>query len=380
MKILIGTSKGLVVYHRTIRKSIRFTKSNRFQSSTWQVEQVHFLGFPVSMVYVDERTGTWWLGLAHRHWGQKLHFSDDEGKSWGEVPMPTYPDGAELKPGKLAVLKKIWCMAGGGHDQPNVLWLGTEPGGLFRSNDGGQHFHLVESLWHHPSRMDEHQWFGAGRDEPFIHSIVVDPRDSNHVYIAVSCAGVFETKDGGQTWLPRNTGLKAAYLPNPNVEVGHDPHLLLTCKSNPDVLWQQNHCGIFRSENAGETWDDVTGKNGFPDYGFALAIDDDDPLRAWVIPAVSDVERVAPDLSLVVCHTKDGGKTWQPQRKGLPQNTCFDIVFRHSLFRKNGLLVFGTTTGNLYLSENDGASWECIANNLARVDYVAISYYRQIYF
>ncbi|MEZ4954141.1 MAG: sialidase family protein [Saprospiraceae bacterium] len=359
MKLLIGTSKGLVVYHK--------------KAARWQVEKVHFLGFPVSTILVDERSGTWWLGLAHRHWGQKLHFSNDGGLTWESVPMPTYPENVELKPGRRAVLKKIWCMAGGGADKPGQLWLGTEPGGLFLSKDNGQHFDLVESLWNHPSRSNENQWFGAGRDEPFIHSIVVDPRDSDHVYIAVSCAGVFETKDGGQTWQPKNNGLKAAYLPNPNVEIGHDPHLLLACRQYPNVLWQQNHCGIFRSSDGGENWDDVTDKNSLADYGFALAIDDENPLRAWVIPAVSDVERVAPDLSLVVCRTDDGGKSWQPLRNGLPQDTCFDIVFRHSLFRKNGVMVFGTTTGNLYLSENDGETWMCISNNLARVDYVVIA-------
>ena len=369
MKLLIGTSKGLVIYHSAVSTpSANSTKTK----NSWKVEGVHFRGFPISMVYVDEQSGTWWIGLAHRHWGQKLHFSNDNGKTWESVPMPTFPNGAELKPGKTAVLKKIWCMKHGGSNKPNHLWLGTEPGGLFYSTDNGSHFRLVDSLWNHPSRMNEHQWFGAGRDEPFIHSIVVDPRDNGHVYIAVSCAGIFETKDGGQTWHPKNNGLKAAYLPNPHVEVGHDPHLLLACRQNPDVLWQQNHCGIFRSENAGETWDDVTDETGLANYGFALAIDDENPLRAWVIPAVSDVERVAPDLSLVVCRTEDGGQTWQPQRNGLPQETCFDIVFRHSLVRKNGLLVFGTTTGNLYLSENDGEMWTCISNNLARVDYVAV--------
>lgn len=359
MKILVGTSKGLVVYQK--------------DNNEWKVQQVHFRGFPVSLVFVDERTKTWWVGLSHRHWGQKLHFTNDEGNSWEMVAMPEYPHGSLLNNGKSAILKKIWCMQQGGRDRPNRLWLGTEPGGLFLSEDYGKNFHLVKGLWDHPSRNDPGQWFGAGRDHPFIHSIVVDPRDSDHVYIAVSCAGVFETKDGGQNWQPKNNGLKAAYLPNPNVEVGHDPHLLLACRQNPDVLWQQNHCGIFRSQNNGQTWDDVTDVNGLAHYGFALAIDDKNPLRAWVIPAVSDVERVAPDLSLVVCRTDDGGQNWLPLRNGLPQETCFDIVFRHSLVHQNGVLVFGTTTGNLYLSENDGEEWVCVSNNLARVDYVAVS-------
>lgn len=358
-KLLVGTTKGLVVFERS--------------DYSWKITKVHFTGLPVSMVYVDSRTNTWWAGLAHRHWGQKLHYSTDEGQQWQSVATPKYPALAEVKPGKRATLKKIWTMSQAGPDKPGQLWLGTEPGGLFVSTDNGQHFELVESLWNHPSRIDENQWFGAGRDFPFIHSIAIDPRNSDHVYIAVSCAGVFETRDGGTSWAPRNKGLVAAYLPNPHVEVGHDPHLLLICQSEPEVIWQQNHCGIFRSTNAGASWDNVTDPRGVADYGFALAIDHEDPDRAWVIPAVSDEVRVAHGLALCVCRTEDGGNTWEPLREGLPQEHCFDIVFRHSLAVNKNTLVFGTTTGNLYISEDFGEHWHCLSSNLARVDYVTFA-------
>jgi hypothetical protein len=358
-KILVGTTKGLVIFERP--------------ATSWKTSKVHFMGLPVSMVYVDERTNTWWVGLAHRHWGQKLHFSTDEGKKWQSVPTPKYPPEAEVKPGKRATLKKIWTMNHAGPDKPGQLWLGTEPGGLFISKNNGSAFKLVESLWNHPSRIDENQWFGAGRDFPFIHSIAVDPRDSDHVYIAVSCAGVFETRDGGASWEPRNKGLIAAYLPNPYAEVGHDPHLLLICQSEPDVIWQQNHCGIFRSTDAGASWDNVTDSEGIADYGFALAVDHQNPDRAWVIPAVSDEVRVAHDLALCVCRTDDGGASWEPLRNGLPQKYCFDIVFRHAMAMEENTLVFGTTTGNLFISEDLGESWECLSAHLARIDYVAFS-------
>ena len=232
--LLVGTSKGLV-----------------YVDETGQVVKEQFAGLPVSLVYEDPRNQCWWVGLSHRHWGQKLYRSSDQGENWLEIPCPQYPAEAELKPGKRAKLKQIWCMSHGGTDQPDRLWLGTEPGGLFLSEDGGNSFHLVESLWNHPSRSKETQWFGAGKDHPFIHTIEVDPRDSQHVYIAVSCAGVFESLDGGKSWHPKNKGLIAAYLPNPGVEVGHDPHSMKICPANPDVIWQQNHCGIFRSE---ECW------------------------------------------------------------------------------------------------------------------------------
>jgi hypothetical protein len=353
-KLLVGTSKGLVEWKK--------------QAGKWAVSKVHFQGMPVTVIYVDEHSGVWWAGLAHRHWGQKLHFSDDEGGSWQSVPAPRFPEEAEFRPGKRAVLKKIWSIQAAGPDKPGGLWVGTEPGGLFYSEDKGENFQLVESLWNHPSRMDENQWFGAGRDYPFIHSIVVDPRDSDHLYIAVSCAGIFETRDGGKSWEPRNKGLIAAYLPNPEAEVGHDPHLLLACQARPDVLWQQNHCGIFRSINAGQSWENVTDPNGLADYGFALAIDHDNPERAWVIPAISDEERVAAGLALCVCRTDDGGKSWQPLRKGLPQDYCFDIVFRHSLTMDKAQLAFGTTTGNLFYSDDYGDNWVCLSHYLARVE------------
>lgn len=355
-RLLVGTSKGLVIYEKT--------------DHSWRYSQSHFLGFPVSVVYEDERDQSWWVCLAHRHWGQKIHRSVDKGQTWEQLRTPKYPEGSTLKSGKPATLRKIWTMTHAGADRPGAMYLGTEPGGLFYAEDG-KNFELVQTLWDHPTRQDE--WFGAGRDHPFIHSIVVDPRDSNHYYIAVSCAGVFETWDNGINWAPRNKGLIAAYLPNPDVEVGHDPHLVLACNSNPDIIWQQNHCGIFRSTNAGLYWDNITGADGFPNYGFALAIDHNNPDRAWVIPATSDEMRVAVDQALCVCTTTDGGKSWRTLRQGLPQEAAYDIVFRHSLANFGTTLAFGSTTGNLYLSEDNGEHWSALNNNLPRVDYITFA-------
>jgi hypothetical protein len=356
-KILVGTAKGLVRIE---------------EQGTWKITKVDFLGFPISFVYVDERTNTWWLAIAHRHWGPKLHRSLDQGQSWEAVSLPKYPSDTEIRPGKQASLQKMWCMQHAGLQGPGGLWLGTEPGGLFYSADKGQRFELVRSLWDHPSRSDAMQWFGAGRDHPFIHSIVVNPHDPAHVYVAVSCAGVFESKDGGVTWYPRNQGLTAAYLPNPKAEVGHDPHLLLQCHADPEVLWQQNHCGVFRTTNGGALWDNVSDQEGLAGYGFALAIDPQHAERAWVIPAISDEMRVAKDLALVVSYTEDGGESWSALRKGLPQEHCFDIVFRHAFQYQSEQLVFGTNNGNLYWSGNGGVHWENIARNLSRIDTVQV--------
>jgi len=356
--ILVGTAKGLLVYQAA-------------DQARPKLQKIYFTGFSVNMVYVDERRGRWWVGISHRHWGQKLHYSDDRGASWEEVSPPSF-EGALMPDGSRAKLRQIWCMQHGGYDQPDVLWLGTDPGGLFRSNDGGETFNLVNSLWNHPSRQKPGQWFGAGSNYPFIHSIVIHPEDSDHIYIAVSCAGVFESVDGGNSWHPRNKGLVAAFLPNPNVEVGHDPHRLLISPSKPNVLWQQNHCGVYYSDSGGENWTDVSVAGGIPYYGFALAIDEVDPSKAWVIPVESDEQRVAPDLQLNVYETTDFGNSWHTQSEGLPRESVFDIVLRQAFAKRENFMVFGTTNGNLYYSDQKNIYWNQLSAYLTKVNTVVI--------
>jgi ligand-binding sensor domain-containing protein len=359
MKLLVGTAKGLIVY-QILHKEAPMELG------------IHFLGYAVNTVFVDERHDRWWVGVAHRHWGQKLHYSDDQGAHWSEASMPSYRM-ATLLSGEKAKLRQIWSIQQGGNDQPNRLWIGTEPGGLFESKDRGLSFELNQSLWNHPSRKKEGQWFGAGSDFPFIHSIVVNPVDSNHVYIAVSCAGVFESKDGGLNWIAKNNGLLATYLPNPKVEVGHDPHQLLMHSKFPDVLWQQNHCGIFFSKNGGDLWSEVFLTEGVSSYGFSIAIDEEDPAKCWVIPVESDQRRIAPNLRLEVFETCDFGATWNSESKGLPTATCFDIVLRKSFVRTNKIMVFGTTNGNIYYSLNEkNRYWQAFNTNLTKVNSVIL--------
>ncbi|MEL7119549.1 MAG: glycosyl hydrolase [Bacteroidota bacterium] len=355
-QLLVGTSKGLLIYGLLNEK--------------WVCVGRHFIGFPVSMIHINPYNNDWWVGLSHRHWGQKLEYSSDQGKTWNRKSIPTYPSNALLSNGKPAKLKKIWVMASGANE--DELWMGTEPGGLFYSNTNGESFHLVEGLWNHPSRMNANQWFGAGRDHPFIHSICINPNDPNHLYIAVSCAGIFESTDKGKSWEVRNQGLIATYLPNPNAELGHDPHRLLMCQGHPKVLWQQNHCGIFRSTNGGREWKLLSKESEIPHYGFGLAIDHHHPEIAWVIPAKSDQMRVAPDLALTIYQTTNGGANWKKKYNGLPQENCFDIVFRHAFCKKEEHLFFGTNNGNLYHSKDQGTNWTLLSNNLARIEYLEI--------
>jgi hypothetical protein len=349
--MLLGTRKGFIAYH--------------FQNGNWIVENLSFEGIPVSIAYADPRNGDWWACLDHGHWGVKLHYSKDRGKTWIETTAPAFPEGEEVKDGVPTTTRYIWAMSQGGNKYPSKLWVGTDPGGLFVSEDGGKDFQLVESLWKHPTRKTG--WFGGGRDLPGIHSIVVDPRDENHIYIGISCAGVFETTDAGRSWLIRNKGMRADFLPDPNAETGHDPHLLVAAPTDPDILWQQNHCGIFYSNDGAKNWQEVSQPEGPARFGFAIAVADDDPNQAWVAPANSDEDRTAVKGALCICRTDDGGKTWKDFRKGLPQENCFDIVYRHALAGSGDSLAFGTTTGNLFFSSDRGESWRVLNNYLPMV-------------
>ncbi len=348
MKILVGTSKGLIVYEGA--------------GTDCRLAAVHFKGLPVSMIHHQPAGDRWWIALAIKHWGPKLFVSEDGLQTWQERGVPKYPDGAVIRPNVPATLRLIWSGATTEWHGDNQLWLGTEPGGLFRSDDEGRSFHLVESLWRHESRVDH--WFGGGRNEAGIHTVLVHPEDDQKLMIGVSCGGVFATEDGGTSWAGKNLGLRADYLPHPFAQYGHDPHSMGICRANPQVIWQQNHCGVFRSTDGGEKWQDVTPSNDYGRYGFAIAIDPEDPLRAWIVPAESDEQRVAKDQQLLVYYTADGGETWAPLESGLPKGPNFDLVFRHALDRRGKTLAFGTTTGNLYVSDNDGAHWHNLSHHL----------------
>lgn len=350
-RIVLGTRKGLIFFRR--------------KRGEWQLERVAHAGIPVSYAAVDARTGTHWACLDHGHWGCKLARSGDAGASWEEVAAPAYPEGEIVKEGVPAKLRYAWVLTPGGVDEPERLYLGTEPGGLFASDDGGRSFRLVESLWRHPTRIE--QWMGGGRDQPGLHSIWIDPRDSAHLWIAISCAGVFESRDRGASWEARNRGQRSPFLPDPEVEVGTDPHFVQGCASAPDVLWQQNHVGIYRSEDGGGRWTEVSQEKGPARFGFAIAADPADPRCAYVVPADSDEKRIAVGGGLLVCRTRDAGASWQELRTGLPQSGCFDVVLRHALDLSGNDLAFASTTGNLYASSDVGESWACIGNHLPPV-------------
>lgn len=358
--LILGTRKGLLVFQR--------------EAAGWKLVRHAHLGLAVSYAMYDRRTGTLWACIESGHWGSKLARSTDGGESWEMVKAPAYPEGTVIMEGfpgaenrreVPATLRYPWVLQAAGESQPGRLYLGTVPGGLFVSDDNGDSFRLVEGLWNHPSRLTG--WFGGGKDDPGIHSVVVDPRDTDRVLVGISCAGVFETRDGGETWAPQNQGLVAEFLPDQNAEVGHDPHFLTACAGVPDVMWQQNHCGIFRSLDGAQSWRKISQEGGPAHFGFAIAADPNDPGVAWVVPAHSDECRVAPGGALCVCRTEDGGETWTALRNGLPQENCYDVVYRHGLDYHEDTLAFGSTTGNVYLSEDRGEYWVTVGSNLPPV-------------
>lgn len=362
-QILIATRKGLFSFASA--------------QSAWSLKQTAFLGDNVTLVMRDPRDGRLFAALDHGHFGIKLHRSADEGKTWQEIATPTYPTLPEDAEPEISPMNQkpvpyncelIWALAAGGADQPGLIWCGTVPGGLFRSGDGGDSWQMMESLWNDPRRKN---WFGGGLDWPGIHSICVDPRDSQHVTLGVSCGGVWTTHDGGQTWDTCSEGLRAAYMPPDRAHDAdiQDPHLIAHCQDHPDVIWTQHHNGIFRTENAGQQWQEISDNAKPSAFGFAVAAHPHDPQTAWFLPAIKDEKRIPVDGKLVVTRTRDGGQTFDVLSEGLPQEHAYDIVFRHALAvdAQGERLAFGSTTGSVFVSDNAGDSWQNLSQHLPPV-------------
>jgi photosystem II stability/assembly factor-like uncharacterized protein len=344
-RMLLATRKGLLQLARI--------------NGAWNILRTSFPGVAVTAALRDARDGTLYALLKHGHFGSKLHRSDDDGQSWAELPAPAFPADAAGSP----TLFQIWTIETGGADEPGRLWAGALPAGLFRSDDRGEHWELVSALWNVPERE---KWFGGGYDDAGIHSISPDPRDSRRVVVAISCGGVWDTSDGGKNWALRGDGLVAAYMP-PELagqKETQDPHRVARCAAAPDVIWMQHHCGIFRSSDAGVAWTQL--KLPGDDFGFAVVAHPHDPLTAWFVPAIKDELRVPRDGALAVTRTRDGGRTFESLRGGLPQRDAYDLIYRHGLdLDESGRqLAMGSTTGSLWVSENAGEAWQLVNAHL----------------
>jgi hypothetical protein len=334
----------------------------------WRVGARHFLGEPVSVALADGRDGALYAALNLGHFGVKLHRLDAGADSWTELAAPAYP----VKPEAVAdpvdwTNKLIWSLEAGGADQPGVLWAGTLPGGLFKSADRGASWELVRALWDVPQRSE---WFGGGYDVPGIHSICVDPRNSDHLLVAVSCGGVWRTEDGGASWTVSATGMRADYMPpelNEN-EAVQDPHRVARCPGSADTLWCQHHNGMWRSTDNGHRWEEITGAP-LSHFGFAVAAHPRDGNTAWFAPAEADQRRIPLDCALAVTRTRDGGRSFEVLRAGLPQQQCYDLVYRHGLAVSNDgvSLMMGSTTGGVWASNDAGDSWQTVSTTMPPV-------------
>jgi len=378
-RILIGTRKGTFIAQP--------------KAQGYGLSLAGHAGVSVNFVAADPNTGTLWALLGFGHWGAKLSRSADGGASWQDAASQIkYPEGArylsppdptaEEDPGepqrfsmRTATLLKLWVI---GFGAPGEIYVGTIPGGLFESKDDGASLSLKRALWDHESRggnlfdgegNGKTHWFGtpaseSGEFAAGIHSIDVDPRDPKRVRVAISTAGVLETRDGGKSWQGRNLGMENDYLPDPRAEWGHDAHFIQCCAGQPEHVWQQNHCGVFYSSDGAATWTRVSDKQAGVHFGFPIAADDRDGKTAWVVPGLSDQQRMTIGGGLFVARTEDGGKSWKQLREGLPQESAYDVVYRHALAVHGDSVAFGSTTGNLYVSHDRGESWHTLANNL----------------
>jgi len=356
-RLFVATRKGLFTIER--------------RASGWTIGAPEFIGEPVSAVLADPRDGTLYAALNLGHFGSKLWRRRAGEADWHECTAPLYPpqpdplpatapDGPPVAPWSLQLL---WTLVPGGADQPGRLWAGTIPGGLFCSDDGGDSWALNRALWDRPERLG---WFGGGYDYPGIHSVCVDPRDSRHVTLAVSCGGVWQSRDDGASWACTCTGMHADYMPperrdDPNIQ---DPHRLVQCAGQPDALWVQHHNGIFRSVDGGASWQDVVAP--VSSFGFAVVVHPREPDTAWFVPAVKDACRIPVDGRFVVQRTRDGGLHFEVLDAGLPPAPGYDLVYRHGLaVNEDGQqLAMGSTTGALWLSEDGGGHWQCLSAHL----------------
>lgn len=324
------------------------SRKGLFELREGKIAKHHFPGQPVSALLCDrDSRDALYCALNLGHFGAKLWRSHDGGGKWEEVACPAYP-----KEEDGAALDQIWVLEKG-----EGLWAGTIPGGLFHSADGGDSWQLVESLWH---RKERAEWFGGGADAPGIHSILVQGKS---LTIAVSCGGVWKSPDNGASWELAGAGMHAPYMPpeqaeNPNIQ---DVHRIARCAAKPEVMWAQHHGGVYRSTDGGLNFKSIGAS-----FGFGVAAHPRDPDTAWFVPAIKDELRYPADGKLVVTRTRDGGRSFETLREGLPQEHAYDLVYRHALDvdASGERLAIGSTTGGLWLSANGGDSWRCISPHL----------------
>ena len=344
----------------------------------WSLHGPQLLGHIIHHIVQDPRKPKQLVMAAKTgHLGPTVYHSSNRGRSWQEAKQPPAFRKAEQGETALAVERVLWLTPG--HvSELGVWYAGTSPAGLFRSEDNGDHWQPVAGFNDHPMRK---QWVPFGTpDGEFLHSILVDPRDARHMYVGISIGGVFESTDAGNNWAPLNRGIEADFLPDKNAEFGHDPHCIAQHPLQPDRLYQQNHCGIYRLDRPANQWQRI-GKNmpkNIGDIGFPVVLHPRDADTAWVFPM--DGTKVWPRTSVAgkpaVYRTQNGGKRWQRLNKGLPDAHAWFTVLRQAMCADSEPrvgLYFGTTSGSVWASSNAGDAWKCVAEHLPEIYAVTVA-------
>ena len=363
LTLLVATRKGAFVLRADAER-------RRFR-----IEGPHFLGQVAHHMVLDPRDRrTLLLASSTGHLGPTVFRSTDLGGTWTEASAPPQfpkaPEGVRAR-----AVDHVFWLTPGHASEPGVWYAGTSPQGLFRSEDGGESWEGVVGFNDHP--MYE-QWTGGEKDGTpdggKLHSILVDPRDKRRLYIGMSSGGVFASDDGGATWRPFNRGSQAEFLPDPDVEWGQDPHCVALHPLKPDRLYQQNHCGIYRMDRPEDRWVRIgeSMPHDVGDIGFPIVLHPRDPDTVWVIPMDGSTvwPRVSPGGKPAVYSTRDGGARWHRHDEGLPREQAWFTVKRQA-FAGDTLdpvgLYFGTTSGSVWASRDEGASWSCIAEHLPEI-------------
>lgn len=346
--VLVGTTKGAFLIHAE-------SPRNR-----WIVSGPHFPGHLVYALAYDRRVGRRrvWAATESPHWGTLLRHTDDFGATWSEPTESSlkFPAASGL------ALKQIWQVHPGPEAEPDRLFCGVEPAMLFESADNGASWSVVDGLMNHPHRE---QWQPGGGGL-CLHTILTDPSDSDRMAVAISTGGFYRSDDGGRSWYPRNQGVRAEFMPNRFPEFGQCVHKVVHHPSRPERLFLQNHWGLYRSDDWGDSWHDIA--NGVPsDFGFAMAMHPHDVDTVYIVPIESDEFRCVPEGKMRVYRTRDSGASWEPLSRGLPQEGAYETILRDAMcvddHHPAGVYV-GTKSGTVFGSADDGDGWSVIADGL----------------